>query len=109
VVGFGRGHSRGRGQFSQEYIVSSRNDRQCQLCGQKGHVVQKCFKRFYRSFSGEEKVAAPATTSYGIDTNWYVDSGAIDHITGDLDKLYVRDKYGGGDQVHTASSSGMEI
>jgi hypothetical protein len=72
-------------------------------------VVQKCFKRFDRSFTGEEKVTSPATTSYGIDTNWYADSGATDHITSDLDKLSIRDKYGGNDQVHTASGSGMKI
>jgi hypothetical protein len=68
-----------------------------------------CYKRFDRSFSVEEKVATPATTSYGIDTNWYVDLGATDYITSDLDKLSVWDKYAGNDQVHTASSSGMEI
>jgi hypothetical protein len=31
--------------------------------------------------------------SYGVDTNWYTDTGATDHITGELDKLMVRDKY----------------
>jgi hypothetical protein len=38
-----------------------------------------------------------------------VDAGAIDHITSDLDKMSVRDKYGGGDQVHTASDTSMKI
>jgi hypothetical protein len=42
-----------------------------------------------------------ATTNYGVDTNWYVNSGASDHT--------VRDKYHGQDQVHTANGSGMEI
>lgn len=51
---------------------------------------------------------AVTTNSYGIDTNWYADSGATEHITGELDKLTMREKYHGGDQVHTASSSGME-
>jgi len=59
--------------------------------------------------AGEEKVAAPATTSYGVDTNWYADSCATDHITSELDKLTVKDKYFGNDQVHTASGSGMQI
>jgi hypothetical protein len=59
--------------------------------------VQRCFKRFDQSFFGEEKVAAPATTSNGIDTNWYADSGDTDHITSDLDKLSVQDKYAGND------------
>jgi ribosomal protein S24E len=38
-----------------------------------------------------------------------VDIGATDHITGELNKLTVRDKYPGGDQVHTASGVGMDI
>jgi hypothetical protein len=38
-----------------------------------------------------------------------VNSGATDHITGELEKLSVHDKYHGGDQVHTASGAGMRI
>jgi histone deacetylase 1/2 len=38
-----------------------------------------------------------------------MDTGASDHITGELEKLTMREKYHGGDQVHTASGSGMEI
>jgi hypothetical protein len=33
----------------------------------------------------------------------------IDHITSDLDKLSIRDKYGGSDQVHMANGTGMKI
>jgi len=38
-----------------------------------------------------------------------MDTGATDHITSELDKLNVRDRYHGGDRIHTASGSGMEI
>jgi histone deacetylase 1/2 len=38
-----------------------------------------------------------------------MDTGATDHITGELEKLTTCEKYQGGDQVHTASGSGMEI
>lgn len=78
----------------------------CQLCKKEGHVVSKCWKRFDVSFTGEERSAGSASTSYGVDTNWYLDTGATDHITGELDKLSVQNKYGGGDQVHTASGAG---
>jgi hypothetical protein len=54
-------------------------------------------------------MAGAAATGYGIDTNWYADSGASNHITGELEKMTVRDKYGGQDQVHTASGAGMDI
>jgi hypothetical protein len=74
--------------------------------------VIRCYKRFDTSFQGvqENKFAASAiTNSYGIDTNWYTDTGATDDITGELEKLSMKDDYTGGDQVHTASGSGMEI
>jgi hypothetical protein len=44
-----------------------------------------------------------------VDTEWYTDTGATDHITFELDKLTMREKYGGTDQVHTTSGSGMPI
>jgi histone deacetylase 1/2 len=44
-----------------------------------------------------------------VDTNWYADSGATDHITSNLEKLNFHEKYGGRDQVHTASGTGMSI
>lgn len=51
------------------------------LCGKDGHTVLRCYKRFDASFMGPpQKSASSATTSYGVDTNWYMDSGATDHI-----------------------------
>jgi hypothetical protein len=38
-----------------------------------------------------------------------MDSGATNHITGELEKLSIRNKYHGGDQIHTASGTGMDI
>jgi hypothetical protein len=49
------------------------------------------------------------TNSYGIDTNWCSDTRATDHITSNLDKLSVKDKYNGGDQVHTTLGACMNI
>jgi hypothetical protein len=78
-------------------------------------MVHKCWERYNPVFVGvEEKSAGAATTSpYGVDTNWqsnwHIDSGATDHITGDLHKLTIRDKYNDNDQVYTASGSGMDI
>ena len=44
-----------------------------------------------------------------VYTNWYIDSRATDHITSELDKLSIHDRYHGGDHVHTANGSGMKI
>jgi histone deacetylase 1/2 len=85
----GRSGGRGQGSNFQAGVF-------CQLCGKEGHAVVKCFKRFDASFTGPpQKSASVATASYGVDTNWYVDSGATDHVTGELEKLTIRDKYGG--------------
>jgi hypothetical protein len=46
---------------------------------------------------------------YGVDTNWYQDSGATHHITSKLNNMTVRDKYRGTDRVNTAGGHGMPI
>lgn len=82
----------------------------CQVCFKKGHTADRCWYRYDENFVPDPRhVAAAATTSYTMDTNWYTDTGATDHITGELDKLAFREKYNGGDQVHTANGAGMNI
>jgi histone deacetylase 1/2 len=108
--GCGRGGF-GRGRGGRHGGNGGTDRPTCQLCGKEGHTVVKCYKRFDTSFTGvqDPKSASSATTSYGIDTNWYIDSGATDNITGDLEKHTVRDEYSGNDQIHTASGAGMKI
>uniref|UniRef100_A0A453M2B8 CCHC-type domain-containing protein n=1 Tax=Aegilops tauschii subsp. strangulata TaxID=200361 RepID=A0A453M2B8_AEGTS len=81
----------------------------CQICGKVGHTAKDCWYRYeeddYDS-QDEEKVAAAADGSYGVDTNWYVDSGATNHITNELEKVTMKEKYRGKDQIHTASGEG---
>jgi hypothetical protein len=70
----------------------------------------RCIKHFDASVTGPPQKSAPAAMmSYGVDTNWFIDSRATDHVTSKLDKLTIRDKYGGHDQVHSASGTGMRI
>ncbi|KAK1573098.1 hypothetical protein QYE76_008309 [Lolium multiflorum] len=47
--------------------------------------------------------------SYGVDTNWYSDTGATNHITSELNNLTVRDHYKGHDRVNTASGQGARL
>jgi len=119
--GGGRGGDSGRGGFGRGFKSGRGGGRPqgstfltgvfCQLCQKEGHTVVKCFKRFNVNFNGPPpKSASTATTnSYGVDSNWCMDTGATDHITSDLERLTVRDKYHGGDQVHAANGSGMKI
>lgn len=50
-------------------------------------------------FNNEEKSTNNAYTFYGVDTNWYLDPGATDHIVGELNKLSTQNKYNGQDKV----------
>jgi hypothetical protein len=66
--------------------------------------------RFDESYVSEQKMVAHASTSsYQVDPNWYADIGATDHITGELEKLAIRNKYQGGDQIRMASGTSMDI
>jgi hypothetical protein len=71
-----------------------------------------CWYRFDESYTSDynnSKSAAAVTHGYGVDTNWYTDSTATDHITRELDKLTTKDKYKGNDQILTANGTGMDI
>jgi histone deacetylase 1/2 len=106
--GGGRGsYGGGRGNGGQNY--GGRTNETCQICGKVGHIALNCWKRHQKNYRGPEKTAGAAYGSYGFDSNWYNDSGATDHVTGELEKLHVRDRYNGNEQIHTASGSGMDI
>jgi hypothetical protein len=44
-----------------------------------------------------------------VDSNWYANSGATDHVTGDLDKLAIRAAYNDNDHIYTVSGTCMHI
>ena len=136
--GRGRGYSRGRGRSSSRGHGRGRRPsptpsgghgggrggrgRPQQQRQQQEHDYPEC-QIYYKHYPGgardcwhrydedepEEKSANMVTNSYGVDTNWYADTGASHHITGELDKLTFKEKYHGHDQVHTASGSGMKV
>jgi hypothetical protein len=85
--GSSKGGGRGRGDPSNK---QKNRFPPCQLCGRTNHPIFKCYKRFDPTYMGDEK-SANSAHSYGVDSNKYADSSATDHITGDLDKLVVRD------------------
>jgi hypothetical protein len=126
-VGFGRGpggRGRGRGGRSPAQCRGDQNMRQCsggrgssndnrpqcQVCRRYGHTADMCWHRFDEYFVPDSRhIVAIATNSYTVDNDWYTDSGATDHITSELDKLAIRDKYNDTEKVRTASGAGMEI
>jgi hypothetical protein len=115
----GRGRGRGRGQSNRDSFSNndSRTSRssggntsqpQCQVCLKFGHTANKCWHRFEEDYIPEQRAAA-AASSLDADHYWYTNSGATDHITGDLNRLTMHDPYTGHDQVHAANGSCMDI
>jgi hypothetical protein len=82
----------------------------CQLCKKTGHTVLRCWKRFDRNYTREDKsVNNDEGNGYNVDTAWYSDTGATYHITSELDKLAMHVKYTGQEQIHAANGGGMQI
>jgi hypothetical protein len=89
----------------------------CQLCGNWDHEAIDCRNRFdpnYRSDNYHSGNSA-STSSNNNNNNhhhnppWYLDTGATDHLTSDLERLHVHERYGGKDQVQVANGSGLSI
>jgi hypothetical protein len=76
-----------------------------------GHEARNCWHRYSDDEEEEEEEEEKGANamSYGVDTNWYGDTGATDHITGELNKLTMKEKYKGKDQIHAANGQGMSI
>jgi hypothetical protein len=83
----------------------------CQICTIHEHPAKACWWRYQddNEDDGGRDQKGAHSASYGIDTNWYSDTGATDHISGELSKLTTHDKYKGQDRVHTADGNGMFI
>jgi histone deacetylase 1/2 len=108
--GGGRGQEHGRGNGGGNNSNGNNDQRPvCQICGKAGHVALRCRRRFDHAFTGEEHSANAASTSYNVDTNWYLDTGATDHMTSDLDRLHIRERYNGHEQVHVGNGAGLQI
>jgi hypothetical protein len=75
----------------------------CQICNIHGHSAKDCWWRHGddddsdrdRGHKGDKSAHL---TSYGVDTNWYTNTGATDHITSELNKLSTHEKYTGHDR-----------
>jgi hypothetical protein len=98
----GGGGARGRGGRTFNVCGRSGPPRtdskpQCQLCGKKMHMVMECWHRFNKNFTPNDKYAGATATSYCVESNWYTDTGATDHVTDELEKLTVHDRYMGND------------
>jgi hypothetical protein len=82
----------------------------CHICGKVGHTAIRCWHRNDDIYNTDPPSTAVAhTSSYTIDPNWYVDTGATDHINNDLDRLALRERYHGGEQFQVGNGAGLQI
>jgi hypothetical protein len=83
-----------------------------QICNKISHIALRCYNRFDHTYGGDEEHHSAnhaVSTSYQVDPNWYTDSGATDHITGNLDRLHMREAYHGNNHVQVSNGSGLRI
>ncbi|CAN1152414.1 Retrovirus-related Pol polyprotein from transposon RE1 [Linum perenne] len=81
----------------------------CQLCGRENHVAIDCFQRGNQTDypsrylpprdQGRQANVAQHSSSSVVDPSWYFDTGATDHVTPDLGRLYFTDDYTGVDKL----------
>jgi histone deacetylase 1/2 len=86
---------------------------QCQLCGYWGHDAFDCRNRFNQDFirnnNSRRSGNAASMTSNNNLPPWLMDSGATDHITNDLERLHMHERYTGKDNVQVANGKGLSI
>ncbi|KAK1653449.1 hypothetical protein QYE76_071254 [Lolium multiflorum] len=85
----------------------------CQICDIHGHPARDCWwrnddDRSNRADRGDRgDKGANFVAAHGVDTNWYYDTGATEHLTGQLNKLTTYDPYPGEDRVRTADGTAL--
>jgi hypothetical protein len=55
-------------------------------------LAPDCWHRYDENYVPDERLVAAAMNTYSVDTNWYTDIGATNHVTSDLEKLSICDK-----------------
>jgi hypothetical protein len=90
-------------------LSQKRDQSRCHICKKPNHEVVDCWHRFDEDYQVDKRYVVAATPSYDVDTNWYMDTRAIDHVTGELNKLTTRARYQRQEQIHTTNGTSMEI
>jgi hypothetical protein len=65
----------------------------CQVCMKLGHTTNICSYQFDEDYVPASRVVAMESSSTSNEPNWYLDSSATDHITGELKRLTMHDHY----------------
>jgi hypothetical protein len=72
-------------------------------------MTNVCWYHFDEEFVLNTHVAAMASSSTSNDPNWYLDSGATDNITDELERLTMHERYTSNHQISVANGACMNI
>lgn len=106
---YGGGHGGGRGDRdgNAQSGGRGRGTGGKSICGVYGHDALRCYSRFNHAIQPEtsNRAAHFSNTSdnYTADANWYMDSGATDHMTNDMERLHTHEAYKGNEQIQVAN------
>jgi transposase InsO family protein len=87
----------------------------CQICGKTSHQALDCYHRMDFSFQGRHppsQLAAMTAHAHAVPENeqpWYLDSGANNHVTAELENLSLQQPYQGSDSVTVGNGGGLQI
>ncbi|KAF5480595.1 hypothetical protein F2P56_001331 [Juglans regia] len=85
----------------------------CQLCAKVGHVVLNCYHRFNQAYQSDPPRSLTAhytTSTLALDTAWYPDTAATNHLTSDLSHLNLSSApYGGTHKIRVGDGSALPI
>lgn len=108
------GGNGGGGQYGQNHGKNGGRNRwrpKCQICGKFGHEALKCKNRFNHTYQDDDHRdhrQGNMVTHGHANGPWFLDTGATDHLTNDLDRLSMQERYGGKDQVQVANGQNHE-
>ncbi|KAG6666799.1 hypothetical protein CIPAW_01G057300 [Carya illinoinensis] len=86
----------------------------CQICKKRSHMALDCFHLYDYNHQGRhlpQQLAAMVAHSNSLheDNTWLIDSGANQHVTGDLSNLHVVEPFNRGDKVAVGNGNGLHI
>jgi hypothetical protein len=87
----------------------------CQICGKTNHQALDCYRRMDFSFQGRHppyQLAAMTAHAHAVPENeqpWYLDSGANNHVTAELENLSLQQPYQGSNSVTVGNGGGLQI
>jgi hypothetical protein len=101
--------------LNSNHSFSSPNRPPCQICGKLSHQALDCYHRMDFAFQGKHPPAQlAAMATYTQDTPedeqpWYLDSGANNHVTSELEKLTLQQPYQGQESVTVGNGGHLQI